>query len=247
MEWVREFCRAHAFQINVNKTRYIISNYKGHNDPRWLFSVNGEEKIAPLPSSTHFRYLGLWISMDLDWSKQVQVLNKEVMDWRWKAFAAEVDPAHLRSWVVEYLLPRMEIGLVHANVTKKMCDAWTSTIITTICHRGGMSTVATLNKKAFLVLAEIPDIWMRTQTTRACELLVSLNTNYCEVGRSTIARLCGLAKVPARNSKLAVEELTSLRSLNTRKFCRLASTIQYRWLYRPKTPFRQLRSWYCDN
>src|ERR1051325_2937124 len=87
--------------------------------------------------------------------------------------------------------------------------------------------LATLNKKAFLVLAEIPDIWMRTQTTRACELLVSLNTNYCEVGRSAIARLCGLAKVPPRNSRLAVEELTSLRSLNTRKFCRLASTIQY--------------------
>jgi ribonuclease HI len=165
--------------------------------------------------------------MDLDWSKQVQVLNKEVMDWRWKAFAAEVDPAQLRSSVVEYLLPRMEIGLVHANVTKKMCDAWTSTIITTICHRGGMSTVATLNKKAFLVLAEIPDIWMRTQTTRACELLVSLNTNYCEVGRSTIARLCDLAKVPPRDSRLAVEELTSLRSLSMRKFCRLASTIQY--------------------
>ena len=165
--------------------------------------------------------------MDLDWSKQVQMLNKEVMDWRWKAFAAEVDCAQLRSSVVEYLLPRMEIGLVHANVTKKICDAWTSTILTTICYRGGMSTVGTLNKKAFLLLADIPDIWMRTQTTRACELLVTLNTNYCEVGRSTIARLCSLAKVSARNSRLAVDELNSRRSLNMRKFCRLASTIQY--------------------
>src|SRR6185503_341003 len=65
-EWVRDFCRAHAFQINVKKSRYIISDCKGDNDPRCLYSVDGDEKIVPLPSSVHFRYLGLWISMDLN-------------------------------------------------------------------------------------------------------------------------------------------------------------------------------------
>src|SRR3954454_17618853 len=90
----------------------------------------------PHSSSEPFRYLDLWLSMDLDWSKQIQVLNKHVMDWRWKAFARKIDPSQLRASVVEYLFPRMEVGLQHADITQKMCDAWMSTIILTICERG---------------------------------------------------------------------------------------------------------------
>ena len=144
------------------------------------------------------------------------------MDWRRKAFVAEVDPAQLKSSVVEYLLPRMEIGLRHSDITEKICHSWTSTIIHTICRRGGMNTVTTLNSKAFLVLSGIPDLWLRTQTTRASELLVNLNTTYCECGRSTRARLCNLVKFPASELKGA-----SSHGINKRKFCRLSSTIQY--------------------
>ena len=56
--------------------------------------------------------------MDLTWDKQIQVMNKQVMDWRWKSLAAKGDPAQLKCSVTEYLLPRLEIGLAHANVTK---------------------------------------------------------------------------------------------------------------------------------
>ena len=94
--------------------------------------------------------------MDLDWSNQVRVLNKYVMDWRWKAEAAKVDRAQLKTSVMDFLLSRMEIGLAHANVTQKMCDAWSSTIMHTLCK--GMSTVASLNRKAFCLLAGIPDL-----------------------------------------------------------------------------------------
>ena len=77
--------------------------------------------------------------MSLDWSKQIQILNKFVMDWRWKASVAKVDAAQLKTSVVDYLLPRMEIGLLHAGVTAKMCNAWLATIIHTICERANMS------------------------------------------------------------------------------------------------------------
>ena len=80
-EWVRDFCHAHNFRLNPSKCKYIISNFYGPSDGRWLWSVDGMEKIHPLPSSETFRYLGLWLSMDLDWSKQIHILNKCVMDW----------------------------------------------------------------------------------------------------------------------------------------------------------------------
>jgi hypothetical protein len=81
-EWMRDFCRAHFFKINAAKSRYVISDYQGPKDKRWLFSVDGKEKIKPLPSTHQFRYLGLWMSMDLDWSNQVRVLNGLEMESR---------------------------------------------------------------------------------------------------------------------------------------------------------------------
>jgi hypothetical protein len=125
-EWVRDFCHVHGFELNANKSKFFLSDFQGSGDPRFLWSVDGLQKIVPRSSSEPFRYLGLWLSMDLDWTKQTQVLNKLVMDWRWKAFARKIDPAQLRTSVVEYLFPRMEVGLLHADITKKVCDAWMS-------------------------------------------------------------------------------------------------------------------------
>ena len=76
-EWMRDFCHAHGFQINSQKTKFIVSDYKD-SDPRWLLSVDGCEKIVPLSSSAPFRYLGLWITMDLKLDKQIEVMNKQV-------------------------------------------------------------------------------------------------------------------------------------------------------------------------
>ena len=59
-----------------------------------------------------------------------------VMDWRWKAFNRKIDSAQLRVSVTEYLFPRMEVGLAHADITQQMCDGWMSTIVYTISERG---------------------------------------------------------------------------------------------------------------
>jgi hypothetical protein len=136
-EWVRDFCHAHGFRINSKKSKYFISDWGGVNDPRWLPSVDGLDRINPLPGSEPFRYLGLWLSLDLNWGKQIQIMNKCIMDWRWKAFAAKVDPAQLKTSVMDYLLPRLEIGLAHADITEQMCNGWMSTIMFTICRCGG--------------------------------------------------------------------------------------------------------------
>ncbi len=110
-EWVRDFCFYHKFQLNTDKCKYFISNQRPE-DGRWLWSVDGSAKLHPLPSTTPFRYLGLWLTMDLNWDAQLRILNRMVMDWRRKAVVGQVDPAQLRASVIEFLLPKMELGLL---------------------------------------------------------------------------------------------------------------------------------------
>src|SRR4051812_35644927 len=66
--------------------------------------------------------------------KSVTIMNKCVMDWRWKAIVAKTDPAQLKTSVLDWLLPRLELGLLHAGVTEKMCNAWLSAILHTLAH-----------------------------------------------------------------------------------------------------------------
>jgi len=225
-QWILDFCHVHAFKINVSKCKYFISDWK-ENDPRWLPSVDGKSKIFPQPPSTPFRYLGLWLSMSLDWCKQIEVLNKYVMDWRWKAYVAKVDAAQLKTSVIDYLLPRMDIGLLHANVTAKMCNSWLSTVIHTICERAQMNNARSVNRAAFCLLAAIPDFWCRTQTSRSTDLLVNLNTNYCQNGRSTVACLCALGGKTSKELGAVILLLNKKKSIKVSSTSRMSSTLAY--------------------
>ena len=147
-----------------------------------------------------------------------------VMDWRWKSLANKIDPAQLRASVVEYLLPKMDTGLLYADITENMCRAWLSTIIYTICAWGNMAGAHSINKSGFCILSGIPDIWMRTQISRATDLLVNLNSFHGDHGRSTRARLFSLTK--ATDIKSASIFLQT-KVLKRKKFFRTIPTLQF--------------------
>jgi len=207
-------------RLNALKCKYIISNFDGLNDGWWLWSVDGSERIRPLPSSASFRYLGLWLSMDLNWSKQISILNKMIMDWRWKSLAAKVDPAQLRNSYVEYLLPRLGLGLLYANVTELMCNAWMRTIIHTLCVHSGFVSDYSLNPLGFCLIADIP-----TQTTRATELLCSLNSRNSAAGSSTLARFCACMNSPDPAS--AARKFSQKTRFSIEPSARMVSTLKY--------------------
>src|SRR5215469_6967096 len=87
----------------------------------------------------------------------------------------------------------MEVGLLHAEISQKLCNAWMSTIIHTICERGRMSGAHSINK-GFSFLSGIPDLWHHTLTARATDLIVNLNSLNGDHGRSTRARFLALGK-----------------------------------------------------
>jgi len=221
-EWVREFCHVHHTKINANKTKYIVSDSQGENDPRWLPSVDGKDKIIPLASSYQIRYLGLWL-----WTLiEVPMASDEQ---NYYGLEMEGPPCKSRSRATEvlWLLPRLDCGLLHATITERMCNAWLSTILHTLCSLSDMRSFSSINKKAFCLLAGLPDLWMRLHTTRAAELLVNLNTNYCLCGNSTIARFCSLMGTTSRNIAQAMHDFEPKGTCYTHATNRMSSTLKY--------------------
>ena len=90
-----------------------------------------------------------------------------------------------------------------------------------------MSNAHSLNRAAFCLLADIPDFWRRTQTSRATDLLVNLNTKYCQNGKSTVARLCALARKSTEELRSAISILNEKKSIKVSTASRMSSTLQY--------------------
>src|SRR6185436_19152509 len=88
-----------------------------------------------------------------------------------------------------------------------------------------MSTARTLNRCAFCVLADIPHIWLRTQTARATELMVYLNSCNSIAGRSTRTRFCALFKTS--DPAIATRRLEAQTQINSRDPFRMCSSLQY--------------------
>ena len=76
-QWTREFCKAHGFKIS-QKTKYFISDCKGPNDLRWLPTVDGEGKFNPKPPDTEFRYLGVFLSLNLTSTTHIEYMTKTI-------------------------------------------------------------------------------------------------------------------------------------------------------------------------
>src|SRR5690348_11958609 len=102
---------------------------------------------------------------------------------------------------------------------------WMSTIIYTICERGKMVGAHNINRGAFCMLARIPDLWMRTQTARATELLVNLNSQNGDHGRSSRARLCDLTE--SDDLYQAAGAMKVMTFDRTRKHFRFIPTLRY--------------------
>ena len=205
-QWVREFCLAHRWNMNVEKCEFIISDCTGENDPRWLFSVDGHTLLRPKGPDTVFRYLGVWISMNLQWEKQRKVLNERIMSWRSIIIRNKVNSVKALTTVRDFLFPKLELGLQFADIDEQMCKNWTKIIIHTILASSGISAqfARSINNDAFCSLANIPDLWRRINTIRMTELLISLNTKHCDSGRSTRARLAAIAEPSNTDWKLSL-------------------------------------------
>ena len=100
-----------------------------------------------------------------------------------------------------------------------------STVIFTFCARSGMPSGHLINSNAFCALADIPDIWLRTQTNRASELVVDLNSENSAAGATARARLCAITKTSDLQSALNV--LRRKKNFPRKGHCRMIQSLRH--------------------
>ena len=92
------------------------------------------------------------------------------MNWRWKAIAQKIDPAMLANTVPEYLLPKIELGLLYAyGITEAMCIGWTRIIVHTLAQVGGMNKTISKNSSHAFCLLSVFGFWTDPEAMHSAE------------------------------------------------------------------------------
>ena len=93
-----------------------------------LRSVCGHTRIAPRPTSDSFRYLGVMLSPDLDWTDELARLNSIVWSARSSILNYRMRFLPAADAVRSYVVPRMEAGLQTIGLSARVMatlDRWT--------------------------------------------------------------------------------------------------------------------------
>jgi hypothetical protein len=174
---------------------YIISDAT-KDDPRWLYSIDGKSAIIPSTASSTFRFLGIFTSMELKWSKQIFLMEKAIIDWGYQVKNSEISSIKVRETYKLLLLPRLDLGLTFANIPQRKCNQWSRRIIRSIlsADRHPTELVTKLSVSAFSNLTNTPLILERKYANQLRELVYCLNSHESHAGQSTWARIYNLTR-----------------------------------------------------
>jgi hypothetical protein len=201
--FVRAWLGANLGKINADKCEYLLS--AGSAPAARLLSVDGCRAIHPQPPSTAPRLLGVYPTMGLDWTKQLEMMDTKVRIFCAQLRSNQFDLSLSAEAVNTVLLPRLEAGLrvLPLSVSvKSMVARWDTSIFRA-------------------VLAGTPELtgdrWKRVGTPREaiCLMLdLRLPSTMHWIMRTTEAgvRLNGMLALPTEDGHLNAHPLRSCRT-----------------------------------
>lgn len=125
-----DFFNAYQLEINVKgKDKTVYTHNEDGDYSLEYIDFRGNQVVIPfLSSHEHYPYLGIWISLTLDWSKQTEMLRKSM--WR------HIDLIKDRAITTEQkitmtnmlLIPHMAYRMTVATIDAKKIREWNRTI-----------------------------------------------------------------------------------------------------------------------
>ena len=174
--WTRAFFGAHCFKLNPSKTVFTSSR-RPPSEFR-LLSVSGNSWATWSDSSTAFRYLGVRINIDLDWSAELKRLSKAVAGLRASIICHGMTCASGIEAINAYLVPQLEVGIrviPHSSVFKRHLAKWRDDLQDDLLRNQGC-WLHRPNRAAFCEVTGMVDFPSYASRVRASITLQRLNT-----------------------------------------------------------------------
>ena len=182
--WLVDFFVAHHIMLNGKKSVLVSSEVEGVATSdlslpdidwttireSWGFTVidGGELPCKPkrhdIPvrgRDTEFRYLGLYVSLSLKWTRMVNALHFHVINAARRIRAHRLTLTQAVETLREYIFPKMELALTYARVTKQRMESWDKIIRRAITWQWNGFHVSSLSRDA---------LYFSTDLMRICDL-----------------------------------------------------------------------------
>ena len=128
----------HGFILNTAKTiatgRHPDGTPWDSNPVIWTPTMEPLPFLSPTEAT---RYLGIHISMDLDWTTQISILHGKIFSFCAQISARRYSPLEGAQIYKSILLPQLEGALRHAIIPPRTIDQWTNAISSSL--RKGMA------------------------------------------------------------------------------------------------------------
>lgn len=221
-EWVLAFFESHGGEINSGKTIFVISDAIP-NDSRWLRCPRGVP-IRPQPSRTVFRYLGLFLNIELEWEKQIFIMKTVVTEFIGIMQRSGISAVKIFEAFKTILLPKLDLGLTFATIPPNFLNSWSRRILRAVFAADGWpeDRITSLSLDAFSDLVDTPLLLERYWGNKLSALLYDLNS-FTFSGQSTRARLSALTGSDQSGSI----SLYSIRLNKRYSVSRFAKTIEF--------------------
>ena len=130
---INQWSKNNHLTLNVSKTKYMLISRSRQHPPCPPIHLDG----VPLEQVHHFKYLGVWISDDLTWSKHVSVSCK-VHRYIFKTFSPHCSPLAIITLYKVQILPILDYGHIVWDPQFKK----DSLLIATFCCQNGHQGLA---------------------------------------------------------------------------------------------------------
>jgi len=193
-EFVKQFIWSHGGDLNADKIIYIISNAIV-DDTRHLVSNDGKCVIYPKQNDS-FRYLGLWLNINLDWTTQINKIKQHVIIWCNKIVSSKLPMVKAIEVYKMMFLPMIDIALTFSIIDENMLKKWNRQILTTLYRLDGWkcNITSSVSSDMFYEMTNVQSIQERYWGNKIKEFIYNINSINCDYN-TAISRLSTVTKV----------------------------------------------------
>ena len=177
--WTEQFRNWHGMDIKTDKSRFVGVDTKGADlSTTVVFNYTGrdgkEKPIKAVTSATPIKYLGLWVTLTLDWTRHVRAMTSTVLSITTRLHRPTFCLSTALMLVRDVLIPRLGTGLAHCYFPASVVKKWDTAVTRGV--RRCMGTAKPLHPAAIPAIMGWDNITSAYYTFNTYNMLLLMNS-----------------------------------------------------------------------